>query len=103
MLHRHATILPQYSNRRGDTPTGRRIVLNAAKLAVAAGYGAMVVVLPPTSIFMLGIPIALMLLVTLWMLPDRDSFPMRAIEWLFPVFFTFNVLWPCSDIPRSLR
>lgn len=66
----------------------------ASKLAVAAVYGVLVVILPPTSVLLLGVPIALMLLVTLWMLPDRETFPMRAIEWLFPLFFAFNVLWP---------
>lgn len=94
MFHRPAPTLAQYARGDVDISPLRRFAVFGAKLVVAAAYGGLVVALPPRAIAFLALPIVVMLLVTLWMLPDRGTFPRGAIERIFPVFFAFSALWP---------
>ena len=102
MFHRPAPILAQYSRGRVDLSLLRRAGVTGAKVLLAAAYGALVVMLPPSAIVWLAMPIVAMLLLTLWMLPDRATFPLVAIERVFLVFLVLSVLWPvylAVDLP----
>ena len=87
-------ILPAY--RQGDLEASRLRTLGILllKIVLAAVYGALVVMLPPEKLFMLILPVVVMLLVVLWMLPDRTSFPLGAIERFFPTYLVLMVIWP---------
>ena len=96
------TIMPPYRRRVDDPSRVRRLTILAIKLLLAAGYGALVVMLPPTSMFLLGVPIAVMLVLVLWLMPDRGVFPYRSIERLFLPLIFMTVLWPAYiavDLP----
>jgi hypothetical protein len=88
------TYLPSYSSRPVDTSRGRRALIMLSRILLAAGYGVMVVLLPPKMLFVLALPIVAMLLVTLWMLPDRATFPLASLERVFPVYIILNIVWP---------
>lgn len=93
MAERAVAPLPQY--RRAETPTPvSRAVSFAGKIALAAGYGVLVVLLPPQRLFLLAIPIVVMLLLTLWMLPDRKQYSFRTITALFVPLVVTQIIWP---------
>lgn len=86
--------MPHYRQRSPVVSPARRWFDLAAKMMLAAGYGTLVVILPPALVPMLAVPIGIMLVTVLWMLPDRATYPLGLIEGLFPVFFAFSILWP---------
>ena len=88
------TVMPLYS-RTGDLPPRwRRAVSFAGKVALAALYGVLTVFLPPRLLFVLILPIVILLLVALWLMPDRGVFPLAAIERLYPLYLILSVVWP---------
>lgn len=102
MFNRHATVLPQYSSRSADVTPLRAGLVLLAKVMLGAGYGALIVLLPQTMVFFLALPIVAMLLLTLWMLPDRGVFPLGAIERTFSIYLVLMILWPvyiAFDVP----
>jgi hypothetical protein len=88
------TILPLYSKRPVDSGRWQRTFNILSRILLAAGYGVLVVILPPTMLYLLALPIIAMLLITLWMLPDRATFPLGAIETVFPIYIVLNNFWP---------
>ncbi|UAJ11545.1 O-antigen ligase family protein [Glacieibacterium megasporae] len=94
MANTTPTFLASYSNRSVDASRGRRALVLLAKTLLAAGYAVAIVILPPQMLFILALPIVVMLLATLWMLPDRRTFPLAALESVFPVYFVLSIIWP---------
>jgi hypothetical protein len=88
------TIMAPYTRHSVESSRWRQAGILLSRVALAAGYGTLVVILPPTMLFILAIPIGVMLLATLWMLPDRRTFPLKALERVFPVYFILNIIWP---------
>ena len=87
-------ILPQYNRYSAEPSPTRRRLLFAAKLLLAAGYGIAVVLLPQTIMYTLAIPIGVMLLLTLWLLPDRKTFPLGVLKLLYLPLLCLMILWP---------
>jgi len=77
-----------------DSGRWRRAGNLVSRVLLAAGYGVLVVVLPPARLPLLFAPIAIMLVVTLWMLPDRRTFPLAALSGTFSVYLVLSILWP---------
>ena len=73
---------------------GRRSLVFAAKLFLAALYGVAVVMLPPSVVWLLAVPIVVCLGVVLWMLPDGGTFPLGAIQRTYSVWLVLLILWP---------
>ena len=90
----HPTILPLYARTPPVLPTWRRILGLVAQLLIAAAYGVAAVVLPPDLIFVLGVPIALCLLFTLWLMPDRSYIPLKSIFQIYRCLLILTVIWP---------
>ena len=65
-----------------------------AQLGLAAAYGVAVNALPPNLWVILVAPVAVGLLVALWLMPDRGTFPLKAIARGTGVLFVLMVLWP---------
>lgn len=87
-------VLPQYRREPVERSRLRQGVSFAAKLLLAAGYGMLVVLLPQTVMYALAIPIGVMLLLTLWLLPDRATFPLGVLEGLYTPLLVLTVIWP---------
>lgn len=89
-----AAVLPLYTRGPAAPSLTRRIAVMVAQLVVAALYGVAVVVLPPTMVVVLILPVFVCLLVALWLMPDRRVFPLTAIERSYHVLLVLTVLWP---------
>lgn len=63
-------------------------------LALAALYGVGMAYLPQQLIVLPMIPIGVLLLLALWMLPDRTDFPERTLMAAFTWFVMLYYLWP---------
>jgi hypothetical protein len=63
-------------------------------LALAGLYGVAIAYLPPQLVALPIVPIVILLLLSLWMLPDRASFPERALMNSFNWFIVLYYLWP---------
>ncbi len=87
--------LPLYAAAAADTPSflrrGRRQIL---LLLLAALYGVAMAYLPPQLVVLPMIPIIVLLLLILWMLPDRATFPEHSLEQSFSWFVALYYLWP---------
>ena len=87
-------VLPQY--RRGPAAPSRlrRAFVMLAQIVAAATYGFLAVALPAELVVVLIVPVVVCLLVVLWLMPDRATFPLTAIEANFRVMFVLMILWP---------
>ncbi len=94
MANSNPAYLPSYARRPVDSSRLRRVLIVLSRILLAAGYGVLVVLLPQDKLFILALPIVAMLLITLWMLPDRTTFPLAALERVFPVYIVMNIIWP---------
>lgn len=94
MANSNPTILSTYQQRSVDRSRWRQIGTVLARAMLAAAYGALAVLMPPSQLVFLAGPIVVMLFITLWMLPDRRTFPLAAIEGVFAVYFVVSTLWP---------
>jgi len=87
--------LPLYTRAVIDSPPlwrrGLRVVL---LVALAALYGVGMAYLPQQLIVLPMIPIVVLLLLSLWMLPDRAAFPERTLTAAFTWFVALYYLWP---------
>jgi len=94
MRHVKLRVMAPYRQGSGDASRFRSELMLGAKLMLAAAYGALIVLLPQNSLMILAAPIAVMLLISLWLLPDRDVFPRTQIESIFSVYLVLMVAWP---------
>ena len=90
----HQTIMPPYVRNPAMPPVWRRVSVLLIQLAIAAAYGFGAVVLPPSLLYLLGIPIVLCLLASLWLMPDRGVFSLGLIESIYRVLLVLTVIWP---------
>ncbi len=89
-----APVLPLYT-RAPDTPSpARRVATVMVQLLVAAAYGFAAVALPPNLLVVLIVPVALCILLALWLMPDRGVFPLRLVERIYGVLLVLMVVWP---------
>lgn len=73
----------------------KKTLLFSVLILLGAIYGFFFTLLPPSFLIYLLGPIAFLLLVVIWALPDRDTAPpVVAIERLFWVFWLTMILWP---------
>ncbi len=57
-------------------------------------YGFMVAIFPMAFYLYMGVPLAIMALMIVWALPERETVPERQMEWLFWAFFISLFMWP---------
>ncbi|QYE33202.1 O-antigen ligase family protein (plasmid) [Polymorphobacter sp. PAMC 29334] len=72
----------------------KRAAFFALCLILACAYGILVVALPQSLLVGLAVPIVVMLLLCLWMLPDRATFSLIAIERVAQIYFILSIVWP---------
>lgn len=90
-----ATILPMYTPLDVAQPSLlRRYGRQAGLIALAALYGVAMALLPAEMIAAPLVPILILLLLTLWLLPDRTTFPDTAIEQSLYWFVLLYYIWP---------
>lgn len=94
MANSRPTILASYTQRPVDSGVWQRAGVIAARALLAAGYAMLVVVLPPAKVPLLLAPIGVMLMIALWMLPDRRTFPLATLGGVFSVYLVLSILWP---------
>ena len=87
-------ILPLYTRGPVEPSLARRVVVLAAQVAAAAAYGLAAVALPPNLLPVLIAPVAVCLLLALWLMPDRGYFPLTIIERASSVLLVLMVVWP---------
>jgi hypothetical protein len=88
----------------GDNFIQRHLVLVVGLLAAAAclPYGFYYAVYTPWLLVPLLVPVLLLMLITIWALPDSQFQPDAALERMFFAFFAALVLWPnylAVDLP----
>ena len=89
-----APVMPLYT-RGPDAPSRwRRAAVIVARIVAAAAYGFAAVALPPNLLPVLIAPVALCLLLALWLMPDRGTFPLGIIERAYPVLLITMIIWP---------
>lgn len=88
-------VLAPYTRQRG---IARSKLLGIAGLIalglVGAVYGYLYALLPPYFLLYLIAPIAFMMLITIWVLPDQDTAPTGIMVKFFFAFLIVSVLWP---------
>ncbi len=57
-------------------------------------YGFLAAVAPPSFMVMMAAPIFILALIVIWAMPDRQTAPTRALEWLFYAYWIGTILWP---------
>jgi hypothetical protein len=57
-------------------------------------YGFFVAVLPPAFYVYMGMPIAIIALLAIWVLPDRGAIDTGGLEWLVFAYWVGFILWP---------
>lgn len=77
-----------------SSPLWRRLWRLFLLLALAALYGVGIAYLPLQLIAVPIIPIILLLLLSLWMLPDQATLPERALQTTFTWFIVLYYVWP---------
>jgi hypothetical protein len=82
-------MLPQYRQ-----PRGARLPLLIASAGAASLYGILVGLGTPDFLLPLTLPLLLLALAVIWVLPESERVPGRALEGLFFAFFIAVVLWP---------
>ncbi len=87
-------ILPLYERASVEPSWLRRALVLLLQLALAGAYGIAAVVLPPTLIFILAVPIGLCAVIILWLMPDRGVFPLTGIERCYRVVVVLMLIWP---------
>ena len=87
--------LPLYTRAVVQSPQWWRRGLRLFLLvALAALYGVAIAYLPQQLVVLPMIPIVLLLLLALWMLPDRAAFPERTLMAAFTWFVVLYYVWP---------
>ena len=87
--------LPLYTQVATGSPAlWQRGLRLALLLALAALYGVAMAYLPPQLVVLPMVPIAVLLLLALWLLPDRSTFPERTLVASFTWFIALYYLWP---------
>ncbi len=87
--------LPLYTTAAvGSPPRWRRALRLVLLLALAALYGVAMAYLPQQLIALPLVPIIFLLLLALWLLPDRATFPEQALVGSFSWFMVLYYLWP---------
>lgn len=71
----------------------RRGILTLIAL-VGAAYGFLVSIFPIGWYLYMALPMALLLLLIIWALPDSATYPARSIEWLLFAVFVSTFIWP---------
>lgn len=87
--------LPEYTR---QTPEARARLYSLAGLAtvvaVGAVYGRLYATLPPQYLLGLLTPLPVLALLVIWVLPDRDAAPAKAMGSFLLGFFAVSVAWP---------
>ncbi len=88
-------LLPEYTR---QVPPARAMLLQtfgvAAAALLGAIYGHFFAKLPPDYLLVLLAPISVVALLVIWVLPDRDTAPTKAMSRLLLAFFAVSVAWP---------
>jgi hypothetical protein len=87
-------LLPLYQRAPVAPSIARRAGFMTLQLAVAALYGAAAVILPVDMFLIPIVPIAIGLLIVLWLMPNRGVFPLRPIERVYGVTLFLMLAWP---------
>src|SRR5262245_58170945 len=88
----------------GDGFFQRHLPLLVGIIAAVAciPYGFYYAIFTPWLLVPLIVPIVILMLITIWALPDTQFFPEKALERMFFAFFAALVLWPnylAVDLP----
>lgn len=87
--------LPLYTSATVESPPlWRRALRLFWLLALAALYGVAMAYLPRQLVALPVVPIIVLLLLSLWLLPDRDSFPEQALFSCLNWFIILYYIWP---------
>lgn len=88
-------LLPQYMP---QTSEAQALLIKLAGICAVgfagAVYGHYYATLPPKFLLVLLAPLAVMALLVVWVLPDRDTAPTVAMSKLLLAFFAVSVAWP---------
>jgi hypothetical protein len=88
-------LLPEYTHQvRPERAKAMQAIGLATVVLVGAIYGRLYAKLPPDYLLLLIAPIAAMALLVIWVLPDRDTAPTRAMAHVLLAFFAVSVAWP---------
>ncbi len=88
--------------RRESPGRATRIVLGIFLAGVAAFYGLMVTILPPSALFVPATPLLLLTGLVLWMLPDLGGIQHEKLRRLMLLFLALSFAWPtyvALDLP----
>lgn len=87
-------MLPPYINAPVAPSRTRRAAVFALQLFAAGANGAAAVALPPQAVVVLIVPIIICLLIVLWIMPDRPSFPLAEILRIYSITLFLMLAWP---------
>lgn len=88
-------VLAPYTRQRGIARMKLYGLAGLLALAlVGAIYGFLFALLPPSFLLYLIAPLAVMMLLTIWVLPDQDSAPTSAMIKCFFAFVIVSIAWP---------
>lgn len=88
-------VLPPYRLQRSPLDAAVKKMIPVG-IAVLLGiiYGFLYALLPPAFLTFLMIPLVVLIMIVIWLLPERDTAPTAAIHWLFFAFWMGMILWP---------
>jgi hypothetical protein len=94
-LRPEARLLPEYSRQIPETRAWVFRILGLLSVIALGGlYGRSFATFPPNLLLVLLAPLALMALLVIWVLPDRDTAPSLAMSKFLLAFFAVSVAWP---------
>ncbi len=92
--HAALPILPQYTRGSAEPSRLRQVLTIVVQLILAAAFGFAAVALPPQSLILLIVPTGVCLLFVLWLMPDRATFPLKAITRTYWFYLVLVIAWP---------
>jgi hypothetical protein len=90
---RAGVILKPYERRQSPGPV-MRAVLGSGLVLFAAFYGLLCTILPVQLMIIPGLPILILIGMSLWLLPDIGGLPIERVHTLLIWFLALNILWP---------
>ncbi len=95
LMRPETVLLPGYSRQRPPLRARLREAIWIVALALfGALYGFWLAALPPAFALILLAPVALLMLVVIWVLPDRPAAPTGMMTRFFLAFFIVSIVWP---------